>query len=122
MEDRILIVDDEELICRLLAQRLKGEGYSCVTANNGREALTHFYKDTFSLIISDIKMPELDGIETTKEIYQQLGENRPYIIAMTANVSQDTERKCLTSKMNDYISKPINIAQLHDMIKKWLNC
>ena len=68
MEDRILIVDDEELLCRLLAQRLKGEGYSCVTANNGREALSHFYKDTFSLIISDIKMPEMDGIELLKRV------------------------------------------------------
>jgi DNA-binding response OmpR family regulator len=47
MEDRILIVDDEEMICSVLSQRLTTEGYSCVTAHNGKEALNQFYKDRF---------------------------------------------------------------------------
>jgi DNA-binding response OmpR family regulator len=67
VEDRILIVDDEEMICNLLARRLTGEGYSCVKTHSGKEALHHFYKDSFSLIISDIKMPEMDGIELLKK-------------------------------------------------------
>jgi len=68
VEDRILIVDDEEVICNILARRLTREGYSCVAAHNGKEALNHFYKDNFSLIISDIKMPEMDGIELLKKV------------------------------------------------------
>jgi DNA-binding NtrC family response regulator len=68
MEDRILIVDDEEMICDMLSRRLTKEGYSCVTAHSGREALTHFYKNAFSLIISDIKMPEMNGIELLKKV------------------------------------------------------
>ena len=68
MENRILIVDDEEEICSMLARRLAKEGYSPVTANNGREALDHFYKDNFSLIISDIKMPDMNGIEFLKNV------------------------------------------------------
>jgi CheY-like chemotaxis protein len=68
VEDRILIVDDEEVICSILARRLTREGYSCVTAHNGKEGLNHFYKDSFSLIISDIKMPEMDGIELLKKV------------------------------------------------------
>jgi DNA-binding NtrC family response regulator len=65
---RILIVDDEPMICTILARRLAREGYECVTANNGKEALHHFYKDIFSLIISDIKMPEMDGIELLRKV------------------------------------------------------
>ena len=68
MEERILIVDDEEMICSMFYRRLTREGYSCVTAQNGKEALCHFYKDSFSLIISDIKMPEMDGIELLKKV------------------------------------------------------
>jgi CheY-like chemotaxis protein len=61
LEDRILIVDDEEAICSVFAQRFTREGYVCVTASNRREALRYFLKDPFSLIISDMKMPEMDG-------------------------------------------------------------
>ena len=53
MEERILIVDDEEMVCSLLTRRLAKERYICLTAQNGKEALSHFYKGQFSLIISD---------------------------------------------------------------------
>ena len=67
MDDRILIIDDEEMVPSVLVQRLTREGYSCSTANNGREALRHLYKDNFSPIISDIKIPKIDGIELLRD-------------------------------------------------------
>jgi DNA-binding NtrC family response regulator len=82
METRILIVDDDERICAIIARRLTIEGFSCVTANNGREALQYFYKDNFSLIISDIKMPELNGIELLKNV-KALDQNM-LVVMMTA--------------------------------------
>ncbi len=60
MDERILIVDDEEVICNIIAHRLRKEGYLCETANNGKQGLNLFYRETFSLIISDIKMPEMN--------------------------------------------------------------
>lgn len=54
MQDRILIVDDEDMICRVLVRRLTAEGYACTTAHNGKEGLSYVYKNPFSLIISDI--------------------------------------------------------------------
>ena len=69
MEDRILIVDDEEVICNVLDRRLTREGFFCTTANNGKEALNHFYKNSFSLIISDMKMPEMTGIELLQKVH-----------------------------------------------------
>ncbi|MGZ3536384.1 MAG: response regulator, partial [Thermodesulfobacteriota bacterium] len=68
MEHRILIADDEEIICAVLSQRLTREGYSCVTAHNGKDALNHFYKEKFSLIISDIRMPEMDGLTLLQNV------------------------------------------------------
>lgn len=68
MEERILIVDDEERICGHLAQRLTQEGYSCKTAKNIHEALSQFPGSAFSLILVDIEMPEMNGLEFLKKI------------------------------------------------------
>jgi putative nucleotidyltransferase with HDIG domain len=118
MEDRILIVDDEELICRLLAQRLTGEGYSCVTANNGREALTRFYKDAFSLIISDIKMPEMDGIELLKKV-KGLNPNM-LVIMVTAYPEIDMAVDAMRLGANDFIIKPADLDLIVLSVKKAL--
>jgi CheY-like chemotaxis protein len=66
----------------------------------------------------DIQMPELDGIETTKAIYQEWGEiNRPYIIALTANAMPSDRDKCLSVGMDDYISKPVKIEKIVESIQ-----
>jgi putative two-component system response regulator len=118
MEDRILIVDDEELICRLLAQRLTGEGYLCVTANNGREALNHFYKDAFSLIISDIKMPEMDGIELLKRV-KSLKPNM-VVIMVTAYPEIDMAVEAMRLGAYDFIIKPADLDLIVLSVKKAL--
>jgi len=118
MEDRILIVDDEELICRLLAQRLTGEGYSCVTANNGREALTHFYKDGYSVIISDIKMPEMDGIELLKKV-KGLNPNM-LVIMVTAYPELDMAVEAMRLGAYDFIIKPADLDLIVLSVKKAL--
>lgn len=118
MEDRILIVDDEELICRLLAQRLTSEGYACVTANNGREALSHFYKDTFSLIISDIRMPEMDGIELLKRV-KDLSPNM-MVIMVTAYPELDMAVEAMRLGAYDFIIKPADLDLMLLSVRKAL--
>ena len=118
MEDRILIVDDEELICRLLAQRLTSEGYSCVTANNGREALSHFYKNTFSLIISDIKMPEMDGIELLKRVRDL--NPKMMVIMVTAYPEIDMAVEAMRLGAYDFIIKPADLDLILLSVKKAL--
>jgi putative two-component system response regulator len=118
MEDRILIVDDEELICRLLAQRLTIEGYACVTANNGREALSHFYKDTFSLIISDIRMPEMDGIELLKRV-KDLNPNM-MVIMVTAYPELDMAVEAMRLGAYDFIIKPADLDLILLSVRKAL--
>ncbi len=70
MDDPILIVDEEEMICSLLARRLAEEGYCWLSADNGREGLARFHKGDLSLIISDLIMPEpeMDGMELLKSV------------------------------------------------------
>jgi len=107
LEDRILIVDDEEMICSILARRLAREGYSCITANNGREALNHFYKDNFSLIISDLKMPEMDGMELLKKV--KALNPKTMVIIITAYAEIDVAVDAMRLGANDFIMKPVNL-------------
>ena len=107
MEERILIVDDEENICNILARRLTREGYQCVTANNGREALNHFYKDTFSLIISDIKMPEMDGVQLLKKV-KSMNPNM-MVIMVTAYPEIDMAVEAMRLGAYDFIIKPADL-------------
>jgi len=107
LEDRILIVDDEQMICDILVQRLAREGYSCLSANNGREALNHFYKDNFSLIISDIKMPEMDGIELLKKV-KAVNPNMMVII-VTAFPEIDMAVEAMRLGAYDFITKPVTL-------------
>jgi putative two-component system response regulator len=119
MEDRILIVDDEELICRLLAQKLTSEGYSCVTAHSGREALSRFYKDSFSLIISDIKMPEMDGIELLKRVRSL--NPQMMVIMVTAYPEIDLAVEAMRLGAYDFIIKPADLELILLSVRKALD-
>jgi len=107
LEDRILVVDDEEVICSILARRLSREGYVCVTANNGREALRYFYKDPFSLIISDIKMPEMDGLELLKRVKAM--NPKMMVIVVTAYPDIDLAVEAMRLGAYDFIIKPADL-------------
>jgi putative two-component system response regulator len=119
MEDRILIVDDEEVICNILARRLAREGYSCVTAHNGRDGLNQFYKDTFSLIISDIKMPDMDGIELLKRV-KAMNPNM-MVIMVTAYPEIDLAVEAMRLGAYDFIIKPADLDLLILSVKKALD-
>ena len=118
MEDQILVVDDEELICSIFAKRLKKEGYSCITANNGREALNHFYKDTLTLIISDIKMPQMDGMELLKKV--KAVDPKMMVIIMTSYPDIDLAVEAMRLGAFDFIIKPIELDLVVLSIKKAL--
>jgi putative nucleotidyltransferase with HDIG domain len=118
MEEQILIVDDEENINNILARRLTREGYLCVTANNGREALNYFYKNTFSLIISDIKMPEMDGVELLKRV-KSVDPNM-MVIMVTAYPEIDMAVEAMRLGAYDFIIKPADLDFVVLSVKKAL--
>jgi len=107
MEERILIVDDEEVISNLLAQRLRKEGYLCETASNGKEGLKLFYRKTYSLIISDIKMPEMNGIELLKRV-KSIHPKMKFII-LTAYPEIEMAVEAIRLGACDFILKPADL-------------
>jgi len=116
LENRILIVDDEEEICSVLARRLTKAGYSPITANNGREALNLFYKENFSLIISDIKMPDMNSMEFLKNV-RAVNPNI-MVIMMTAFPEIDRVVEAMRLGACDFILKPFDLDQVVLSVKK----
>jgi response regulator RpfG family c-di-GMP phosphodiesterase len=90
-----------------MARRLAKEGYFCVTANDGKEALNHFYKDTFSLIISDMKMPEMGGLELLKRV-KAVNPNM-MVIMITAYADIDVAVEAMRLGAFDFIMKPVDL-------------
>lgn len=107
MEEKILIIDDEEVICNLIAKRLMIEGYSCEMANNGKQGLNLFYRQNFSLIISDIKMPEMNGIELLKRV-KSIHPKMRFII-LTAYPDIDMAVEAIRLGASDFILKPVDL-------------
>jgi cyclic di-GMP phosphodiesterase len=116
MEERILIVDDEEMICSVMSRRLTREGYFCVTAHNGKEALNYFYKDSFSLIISDIKMPEMDGIELLEKV--KAVDPNAMVIMITAYPEIDLAVEAMRLGAYDFIIKPADLELVVLSVKR----
>ena len=116
MPDRILIVDDELATCDILAQRLSREGYSCILAKNGKEALHHFYKENFSLMISDIKMPEMDGLELLKKV--KAVRPQMMVIMMTGYAEIDAVVEALRFGAYDFIMKPCNLELVASIVRR----
>lgn len=118
MENRILIVDDEEMLCTVLAQRLTNEGYACVTANHGKEALWRLYRDDISLVISDIRMPEMNGMELLKDM-KTVNPNMMVII-MTGYPEIEIAVEAMRLGAYDFVIKPIDLDLVVMCVRKAL--
>ncbi|MFH1118685.1 MAG: response regulator [Bacteroidota bacterium] len=117
---RILIAEDNLVNQKLTISLLNLMGYKVDAVINGKEAVDILYEKDFDVILMDIQMPEMSGIEATIRIRELVPATRqPLIIALTANAMAGDREKCLESGMVDYMAKPININQLQEMIIKW---
>lgn len=117
----ILIIDDDSRNIFALNLTLKAKGYPSITATSAEEGLELLKNnDDIELILMDMMMPEMDGYEAIKAI-QSLELNRKVpVIAVTAQAMSGDREKCIAAGAADYISKPINVDILMDVIKKWL--
>jgi len=116
---KILVVEDNRINQKIAEKLLRKLGLTCDIAINGLEALTALTSKNYSLIFMDIQMPVMDGISATKKIIEKYNDNRPTIVAMTANVFQEDRDKCFTAGMDDFIAKPIDIAELVRVLSKY---
>jgi PAS domain S-box-containing protein len=117
---RVLLVEDTPVNRKVILNQLKLLGIAADCANNGEEALDQLEQHAYDIILMDCLMPVLDGYETTKALRLQEGENRhTIVIALTANAMKGEREKCLEVGMDDYISKPVAMEQLAEMLKVW---
>jgi signal transduction histidine kinase/ActR/RegA family two-component response regulator len=110
---RILLVDDNA-VNQVVASRLLAQmGYQADLAGNGLEAVEAVERQPYDLVLMDVQMPELDGLEATRRIVERVPlEQRPWIVAMTANAMDGDREACLAAGMKGYISKPIRVDEL----------
>jgi two-component system sensor histidine kinase/response regulator len=116
---KILLAEDNAINQQVGSRILQQFGYRIDMAANGKEAIDALERQKYDVILMDIQMPEMDGLEATRRIYSRWSSaTRPYIIAMTANAMKEDQRDCLAAGMNDYLSKPIRAEAIRDALKR----
>jgi len=117
---RILVAEDNPINQKVAVKMIKSLGYRADVVGNGLEVLDALQRQSYDVVLMDVQMPEMDGLEATKKIRtMRPTDAAPYIIAMTANAMQDDEEICLTAGMNEYLSKPIRLADLKSTLDRW---
>jgi len=121
-EDRsILVVEDDVRNVFALTNVLEPKGMKVTVARNGLEALSALERDPkLELVLMDIMMPEMDGIEATRAIRKQTKWAKLPIIALTAKAMKDDQQRCLEAGANDYIPKPLDVEMLLSLLRVWI--
>jgi len=118
----ILLVEDNLLNQRIVTFSLKKYNHEVVIANNGVEAIEHFREKKFDVILMDIMMPVMDGLEATVKIRELESESqiekRTPIIALTANTMDNDRDKCISYGMDEFLSKPFDIEKLNSIFNE----
>jgi PAS domain S-box-containing protein len=115
---RLLLAEDNLVNQKVALRILEKLGYRADVAANGLETIAALERQRYDIILMDVHMPELDGLEATRQICGRWSQ-RPFIIAMTANAMQGDREECLAAGMDDYISKPVKIEELEAVIARW---
>ena len=121
MEKKILIIEDEEILTKSLKKLLEKEGYGAETVHNGMSAMEKIKTDDFNLIICDIRMPKMDGIETIRAIRKHLSDNgkKPIPEIIITGYADETKYKdAVNLKVADYIYKPFDTSDFLAAVKK----
>lgn len=119
---RILVAEDNPINQELMAAQLNVLGYQADYAENGAQALQHWQDGDYGLLLTDIRMPEMNGYELVREIRQLEKDDghRAPVIALTANALEDDVKKCYAVGVDDVISKPVELENLRSALHKWV--
>jgi CheY-like chemotaxis protein len=116
---RILLAEDNVVNQKLALRLLQQMGYRADLASNGIEAVEAVARQAYDVVLMDVQMPEMDGLEASRQITARWPAGaRPRIIAMTANAMQGDREMCLAAGMDDYVTKPIRPQQLTEALQK----
>jgi CheY-like chemotaxis protein len=116
---RILLAEDNAINQQVALSFLERLGYRADVAANGLEVLLSLRRQPYDVVLMDVQMPEMDGLEATRRIRQEFAaEAQPRIVAMTAGAMQEDREACLAAGMEDYISKPVQVGELVTALSK----
>ena len=116
---RILLAEDNAMNQKVALRLLEQLGYRADVANNGLEAIEALERQPYDVVLMDVQMPELDGLDATRRICERWPpESRPHIIAMTANALPEDREACFAAGMDDYVAKPIRAEELVAALKR----
>ncbi len=118
---RVLLVEDNKVNQMLAVALLKKRRHEVTLADDGRQAVELVRKSEFDVVLMDVQMPEMDGLEATRVI-RQIESGRPHrtpIIAVTAHTMEEDRQRCLDAGMDDYVRKPIDPTELEAAIERW---
>jgi GAF domain-containing protein/CheY-like chemotaxis protein len=116
---RILVAEDNVVNQKLALRILQQMGYRADLASNGLEAIESVRRQTYDVVLMDVQMPEMDGLDAAREICARWQPNeRPRIVAMTANAMQGDRDMCLAAGMDDYLTKPIRVERLVEALNQ----
>jgi CheY-like chemotaxis protein len=116
---RILVAEDNRINQKVALKLLERIGYRADVAANGVEALHALERQAYDVVLMDVQMPEMDGLAATRAIRERWpGAAGPRVVAMTANAMRDDREACLAAGMDDFVSKPVVLAQLAAVLER----
>jgi two-component system sensor histidine kinase/response regulator len=117
-----LLAEDNAVNQRLATRLLEKRGHRVTLAANGREALSALEKQPFDLVLMDVQMPEMDGLEATSILRQREQEREGHqpVIALTAHAMKGDQERCLAAGMDGYLTKPIRPQELDEILDKYI--
>ncbi len=115
---KILLVEDNPVNRKVILMMLSHLGYRADTAANGLDAIKALERNDYDLVLMDVQMPDMDGLEAARRIRERWGQSRPRIVAITAYALDGDRERCISAGMNDYMSKPVTIEKLKAAIER----
>jgi CheY-like chemotaxis protein len=115
---RILLAEDNPVNQKMAIRLLGKLGYRIDAVSNGLEVLEALGRQGYDLVLMDVHMPEMDGLEATRRILSQWLQGRPWITALTAGAMKENRDECMAAGVDDYLTKPIDIAELRNSLER----